>query len=690
MSLLTEYPLWFLLFCFLTGAAFSIGLYYSKGGTETSSRVLVVLMLLRFISVSLITFLLLTPLIRRTTRLFEKPVIAIGVDGSLSVGSSADSDMVKKHLNTELEKLTKELSDRFEVALYTFGQDVSTGLPKEFQGRHTDISGFFDELGQRYVNRNLGAVIMATDGIYNKGTNPYYAARKLGVPVYSVALGDTSLHKDALVKSISVSLQVYIDDEFPFEIIVELDKFMGKEVKLLVRHSGAVVFGKSISAFNDRSLLRVSGTLQAREKGMQKYSVELETQGDEFNKANNKRDFYTEVLESRIRVALVYESPHPDISALVSALGSSSKFEVSQLKPTALLKNDKVYDLYILYQLPSIAGISDLSKLLPGNSPVLYILGNQTDLTGFNRLKTGLIVNSQRKTMTDIQAAANPDFSLFGIDRESAGLIAEFPPLQCPSGAFETAALMDVLLYQKIGNVNTKYPLIMFFNLPERKTGIIAGENIWRWRISNYVQKSDFTLFDDMISRIAQYLSVKNDPSPFRINVKNRIEEGDPLEFDALLFNPSHELINTPDVSLELKNEEGKTYPFIFNRTEKAYYLNAGYFPSGNYTYEASVKTTQSLYDKKGRLSITPLDIELVNLVADNALLQQISSRREGKVVSLKDIPKLAEILKSRNDLKPVIHLQRKYDELAMKWWMFVLLILLLSAEWALRKRNGM
>ena len=102
------------------------------------------------------------------------------------------------------------------------------------------------------------------------------------------------------------------------------------------------------------------------------------------------------------------------------------------------------------------------------------------------------------------------------------------------------------------------------------------------------------------------------------------------------------------------------------------------------------MKTTQSLYDKKGRLSITPLDIELVNLVADNALLQQISSRREGKVVSLKDIPKLAEILKSRNDLKPVIHLQRKYDELAMKWWMFVLLILLLSAEWALRKRNGM
>jgi hypothetical protein len=690
VSILTEYPLWFLLFCFLAGAAFSFGLYYRKSRTEERSLLLVVLMLLRFFSVSLIAFLLFTPLIRRTTRLVEKPVIAIGVDGSLSVGSSADSDIVKKNLNSDIEKLSHELSDRFEVALYTFGQSVSPGLPKDFKDRHTDISEFFDELGSRYVNRNLGAVIMATDGIYNKGTNPYYAAQKLSVPVYSIALGDTSLHKDALIKFINVSKQVYINDQFPFEIMAELDKFMGKEVKLCIRHSGSVVFTNTITAYNDRTLLRVGGTLQAREKGMQKYSVDLETAGDEFNKANNRRDFYVEVLESRIRVALVYESPHPDISAIVSALGSSSKFEVSHLKPADLQKKSKEYDLYILYQIPSVAGLPELPELLPENSPALYIIGNQTDLAGFNRLKTGLLINSQRKTMTDIQPMLNPDFSLFGLDRESAGVIAEFPPLQCPSGAFETAALMDVLFYQKIGNVNTKFPLIMFFNMPERKTGIIAGENIWRWRIMDYVQTSDFILFDDMITRIVQYLAVKNDPSPFRINVKARLEEGDPLEFDAVLFNPSHELINTPDVSLDLKNEDGKTYPYIFTRTEKAYYLNAGYFPAGNYTYEASVKSGQAVYKKQGRVSITPLDIELVNLVADWGLLQQISARHEGKVVSQKDILKLSDILKNRSDLKSIIHLQRKYDELAVKWWMFVLILFLLSAEWAIRKRNGM
>jgi len=690
VSLLTEYPIWFLLFCLIAGAVFAFGLYYRRDATKNLSQALWLMILLRFFAVSLITFLLLTPLIRRTTRIIEKPVIAIGLDGSLSVASSVDSAIVKKQLAADIEKLSHELSDRFDVALYTFGQEVSTGLRQDFKGRHTDISEFFGELGSRYVNRNLGAVIIVSDGIYNKGTNPAYAARKLGLPVYSVALGDTSRHKDALISGINVNKQVYLDDQVPFEIIALLDKFQGKDVKLYVRHSGRVIFTKTLTAYNEHCLMRVSGTLDAKEKGMQKYSVELESSDEEFNKANNKRDFYIEVLESRILVALVYEGPHPDIAALVSALGTSAKFELSQLKPNDLQKSNKEYDLYILYQIPSVTTLSDVSKFLPDDSPVLFIIGNQTDIAGFNRLRTGLIINSQRKSMTDIQPLLNQDFSLFSFDKESAAVIADFPPLQCPSGAFETAALMDVLLWQKIGSVNTKYPLLMFFNMPSRKAGIIAGENFWRWRISDYTQKSDFRIFDEIITKSVQYLSVKKDPSPFHVNAKSRLEEGDPLEFDAALFNPGHELVNTPEVSLKLKNEEGKTYAFIFSRTENAYTLNAGYFPAGNYSYEASVETNQGVFKKQGQVSITPLDIELLNLVADMDVLHQISSAHDGKVVRQKDIIKLAEYLKNRTDLKSVIHLQRKYDELAVKWWMFALILILLSTEWAIRKRNGL
>ena len=229
MSLLTEYPVWFLLFCILAGAFFSVGLYYGKRRTDDGLTVFTALLLLRFFSVTVISFLLLNPLIQRTTRQVEKPVIAVGIDGSRSLVSSVDSVEVRKNIGRDIENLSHELSDRFEFAFYTFGQDVIPGLPKDFKGNHTDISEFFNELGSRYANRNLGAVILATDGIYNKGSNPYYAAEKLSVPVFSVALGDTSLHKDVLIMNISVSKQVYLNDEFPFEIMVEADKYTAKK-----------------------------------------------------------------------------------------------------------------------------------------------------------------------------------------------------------------------------------------------------------------------------------------------------------------------------------------------------------------------------------------------------------------------------------------------------------------------------
>ncbi len=40
---------------------------------------------------------------------------------------------------------------------------------------------------------NLGAVVLAGDGIYNQGVEPLFAASGLSVPIYTIALGDTVL-----------------------------------------------------------------------------------------------------------------------------------------------------------------------------------------------------------------------------------------------------------------------------------------------------------------------------------------------------------------------------------------------------------------------------------------------------------------------------------------------------------------
>ena len=34
-----------------------------------------------------------------------------------------------------------------------------------------------------YSNQNLGAIVLASDGIYNEGSNPVYASTRLGAPI---------------------------------------------------------------------------------------------------------------------------------------------------------------------------------------------------------------------------------------------------------------------------------------------------------------------------------------------------------------------------------------------------------------------------------------------------------------------------------------------------------------------------
>ena len=39
----------------------------------------------------------------------------------------------------------------------------------DFEGKKTDISYAFEEIGNRFYNRNLAAVVLASDGTINKG-----------------------------------------------------------------------------------------------------------------------------------------------------------------------------------------------------------------------------------------------------------------------------------------------------------------------------------------------------------------------------------------------------------------------------------------------------------------------------------------------------------------------------------------
>ena len=689
MGLVTEYPSGFILLCLLLGAAYAVILYYRDVKKGPKTLALWTMFALRFLSVFFISFLILNPLIKQSEKLIEKPIIIVGVDNSRSMVLAGDSDYYRNRFPAQLNALIDELKKKCEVKVYSLGDKLQTGFDASYKGTQTDISAFFNEVHTRYTNRNAAALILVSDGIFNTGSDPYYSAQKIPFPIYTIAAGDTNLKRDLNIRQVIVNKTAYKGDKFPVEVLVEMNKCAGLTSKLTLSHGNNVIETREIKANNDRSLQKVGFILDARETGVAKYSLRLNELKAELSNQNNRFDFFVEVFDTRQKIALIYASPHPDITAIQKALEGSSHFEIDNLHTDTLPQSFDKYDLLILNQLPSITNTFTLSSVMKAKGSLLFIIGSQTDFNSFNNLKTGLIINSPKNAVSEAQAIVNNDFSLFTMVNRDAAFFEKFPPLQSPFAQYQFSPLAEILFYQKIGTVATRNPLVLFTRVSEKKIGIVAGENIWRWRMNNFIQQSNFEAFDLFIDKTAQYLSTKDDKSFFRIDFKSKITENEPVEMDAALYNATYELINDPDVNITITDAAGKIYPFVFSKTAKSYYLNAGLFPVGEYSFKATTRVGPTPYLKKGKFFIEQVNIENSNLVADHQALYRIASTHDGIMIGKDSIAALADKITARHDLRSVSIFQQRMTDLIGNLWIFVIIITLLTAEWVIRKREG-
>jgi len=473
------------------------------------------------------------------------------------------------------------------------------------------------------------------------------------------------------------------------EIMLEADKCSNENTTIQLMKGEEVLFSKPLQFSGDKDFRKIEVMLEAKAKGLQRYRVQIKPVKGENSILNNTEDFFVDVNDTRSKIAILYQSPHPDIFAIKQALEGSTRFEVETFKLDAFDKPPAGYDLFILDQLPSSQGYSNLTRITSTSVPLLYIIGSETNIDAFNALKSGLIITSGKMNFTETQPALNEDFSLFTLDKDLQEVLKNFPPLLSPLGSYQYSPVSDILFTQRIGNVYTKYPQIFFFQNQQRKTGIIAGENIWKWRLSDFLQKNDHKAFDDLISKVVQYLSVKGDKSFFKVTISNRFPENENVEIDASVYNDSYELINKDDVNITITDDKKNSYPFVLGKTDKAYYLNAGAFPVGNYSYLATVKTGKNTYTKKGEFIVTPVNLELLNSVADHNLLYRIAKAHNGEMYYARDLQSLRKKIMAREDIRPVSYAQKRFIDLSGNLWLFLLILGLISAEWFIRKRSG-
>ena len=688
-----QYPTWYFLFCALLGAIFAATLYFRNNAfREQSPQLNKVLGVLRFLSGTLIATLLLSPLLKSTVTDIRKPVVVLAQDVSESVGIAVKDTPSYK---ANFEQLAARLQEKYDVKTYSFGEKVREGVEFSFKDKLTNASDLMKNVYDLYANQNLGAVVIATDGIYNEGSNPLYAAAKLNAPVYTIALGDTTPKKDLVVKRVFHNNIAYLGDKFNIQIDVAATNCAGGASSLTVAKLDAsgnpsVVSNSPISINKNDFFTTKEVTLDATQAGIMRFRVNLTTVSGEVSTVNNTKEIFIEVLDARTKILLLGNAPHPDIAALSEAISVNKNYTLSVGYADDSKVNPADFDFVVLHNLPSVTQPLDaiLNNLNAKKIPRLFIVGAQSDGRKLTSQQSMMSINADGKNVNDVQASLNNSFNLFTLE-DSYRQIPNFNPIVAPFGDFREIGGGQVLFYQKIGKVETKYPLIMLGESNGVRTGIITAEGLWKWRLFDFAQHQNHDIIDGLMAKICTYLSVKEDKRKFRAATdKNMYRENEPVQFSAEIYNNSYELINEADVRVILTNGEGKQFPYTMNKSGRAYALNAGILPVGNYTYKATTSIGGQQLDAGGAFSVQPIQLELYETTADHALLRALSNQLGGSMVRPQDMASLADSILAKN-LKPVMYTTQKTETAMNLKWIFGILISLLAAEWFLRRYYG-
>ena len=694
-EILSKYTFWYILPLLLFSAFLAWYLYRKDDKFGTLERwKLYVMVTARFFSVFIIGLFLLSVVIRYVRIKIEQPMILLAQDNSESIKLAYKNVSEESVYTARFNDFTDKLSKNYTVKTVSFGERITDSISYAYDEKETDFSKLFRNLEKKYINYNIGALIIASDGIYNQGINPLYAVKGLSYPVYTVALGDSSRKKDVFISKLLTNSMAFLGDEFPVEIQLGAFGFKGSKLNLRITNTGKIVKEEKIDVTDEDFFTKLHFNIAARQKGLQHYRIELSNINGEYTKANNTQIFAIDIIDDKKKVLILANSVHPDITAMREALKVNKNLLVDFYTADNFNKKIEDYQLVIFHQLP--VGKHNLRNLFlkptKAKIPALFILGAQTNVSVLNSLNTGLKITKNQNATELSTATVNKSFNLFETEAIEVAGFSDFPPLISPFGNYMLGKKADILMYQKIKGIKTEKPLIFIFpgdNSLSGKYGFICGEGLWRWRMADYLENENHQQFDALIDRIVHYLSLDIKKERFIVHAKRIFNENEQINIRAGYYNESYELSNKADVSMEITNDEGHAFSFVFSKTNGAYSLNIGQWPVGKYSFKAQITESGKTYIKTGSFIVVPLNIEAVNLQANYKLLYQIAKESGAGMFAPDNLDALLQDLGQNPNIKAVSFSTKDLIDLIELKWLFFIIIGLLSLEWFLRKFFG-
>ncbi len=664
---------------FIVSLLLSFGFYLKdKNISETASFIKYFLITSRFFVLFIILFLLFNPLFISKREISNPPNLVCLVDNSESMLLSDST--ISRTLENKLNALKEKIKGKSKVEIFSFGNELLKSDSLDFKGKSTDVLDAISKLSEIQQNKNVSGLVIFTDGIITSGGIELF--NPMNIPVYTIGMGDTIQIKDAIVNKVYHNDITYTGNEFPVEVNCILKKLKGVEQALKLKFEGGVVLDTSFVPSSDNFVFKVIKQIKAGNPGMKKIEVLIENSISEKIIDNNKMYRYINVLDSKQKIAFVYDVPHPDIRALKNVFYGDISFSIEDYQ-----FNDSCPDLSKYNALVFIGNSNKKTserwrkECIDKKASSLWITGVNSE---FNSKQIAL--NRLDDSKDEAYLSLEKGFSLFKLSNELNDFLRTSPPLSIPFGKWRIANITQTLATQNIGGIPTNYPLITFASDNNVKSAYILGEGLWRWKLQEHGGLKQFDVF---FKKVIQYLSVKEDKSSFRLKYDKIVSNNEKVIIESEYYNPSYELDNSENLNLQIKDSENEVFNYEFLKIGKKYRLDLGVLNEGVYTLKATKRIGDRTIVKKGELIVEGKSLESLDLQANYSELKKLSKSSFGKFYNQNQFKVFLDDISNEENFKTLTYTESVKEQLLKNKWILFLLITLLGVEWFVRKWEG-
>ncbi len=678
----------YLLLFFFILAATLVAFFYTKRQRLQTIWVRYILGALRFLSIFSLLLLLLSPILKCNKTKSIRPKLVLLVDNSRSIKVSD-----KENFKSEVEKLVDKLADlNLYIDVKVFDDEVKPIDSLSQDGQRTDIISALTNIVSLHTEENIKRIVLVTDGNYNQGNNPIFFNNKALIPVDVILIGDTTRINDFRLENLEGNSIMLQDDINLVNAIISGSSIEGGQLSIsleeLTASGSRIIQEKTIKASKGDFSESVQFKLSGLTKGMHHIRASIKTSIKELNLRNNSKDIFIDVLDGSKQIEILSNFPHPDISALKFWLNSNKSFKVKVTIAESNLSFSESTDLVILYQLPNQLNNAReiIMKAKASGKSILFFLGTQTDYNAFNHSQKSYRIQVKGNFLQDYTAKLNPIFSKFYLREVSNTVFQNYSPLSNYLMTIEPLKEANHLLLASIGRIESEQPLISFSNEDNIQIGLVAGENIWKWKVNNYQTRKNFEETQDLLYKMVNYLAIRKDKKQLVTSMSNHsIAEGESFIISANTYNEIYQPTKAKSINCKIKGGELDWKQYEMLPLENSYSISPKDLKQGNYHYKIEANIAGKVYLDEGKFSIYKDDIEDIYSPSNYEDMSTLAIKSGGNLFLWRNrVSYDINVIKENQKEKLISETHRlKANDIL---WLLLFILITLGIEWLLRK----